>query len=373
MRVLHVTPSFARRDGGPSETLRGLVPELERMGVDVHTLTTDKGVDISDRDFIDAGNVTVVRARRPASWNFAPGMVAPLWNNVREYDVLHIHSVNSFTTTVAMAIARFRKVPYLLEPHGAFDDYHMSEGRTKKRLYNGIIDRYGLSGLSGVLTSSKRERLAAEAVTSAPQFDLPLGVDEALFAIDSHRPSPERLLFLGRIAKKKRLDLILRALADPCLAELELELELVVAGPVGDDLDYDPYALAEELGVANRVKFLGAVNSETRAELLASAGIFVLASEDESFGVAVAEALAAGCAVIASNEVGIASDAASDGALHLTKLDAVDLASHIHLLLSQPCVAEEIGARGREYARGRYRWSASAEAAAQAYGAVGRS
>lgn len=367
MKVLHVTPSFARRDGGPSETLRGLVPELEKLGVDVHTLTTDKGVDDSDRDFAAKSNVTIVRARQPRSWNFAPGIVAPLWKRARDYDVVHIHSVNSFTTTVAMVVARLRRVPYVLEPHGAFDAYHMREGRSKKRFYNSVVDRFGFGGLSGVLTSSRRERTDAAEVLAAVNFELPLGVDERLFELDRRSAPTTSALFLGRIAKKKRLDLVLRGLA---LMDPQHRPRLVVAGPIGDDIDYDPQGLAESLGVSDSVDFVGPVDAARRADLLSSSDFFVLPSEDESFGVAVAEAMAAGCCVVASAEVGIAEEAEQNGALVLTRLDPHHLGEVLTGLVGEPRRAESVGARGRAYARERFLWSNSARHAFDAYSSV---
>lgn len=368
MKVLHVTPSHARKDGGPSETLRGLVPELTVAGLEVHTLTTDKGAVEKDRDFEVANQVTVVRSRRPRSWNFAPGMFVPLWRLAGWADIVHIHSVNSFPTSAAMIISRLRRTPYVLEPHGAFDAYHMAEGAGKKRIYNTVFDRFGFRGVSGVLTSSRREREDARAVISAKEFDLPLGVDAALFSEGRVSGDEAQILFLGRIARKKRLDIVLRALAEPALSSLAIRL--IVAGPIGDDIDYSPTSLAEELGIRDRVSFVGSVDSEKRRQLLASSDVFVLPSEDESFGVAVAEALAAGCAVVASAEVGIASEAAEAEALRLTALDPSDLASQVASLLSDRASSAAMGARGREFARGRYEWPNSARAAIDAYEAV---
>lgn len=296
-------------------------------------------------------------------------MIRPLWKRARDYQVLHIHSVNSFTTTIAMIIGRLRHVPYVLEPHGAFDAYHMSEGRTKKRLYNNVVDRFGFAGLAGVLTSSPRERIDARKVVNAPSFELPLGVDEGLFEIDRQPAGAMSALFLGRIAKKKRLDLVLRGLAaiDP-----ERRPRLVVAGPIGDDIDYDPVGLAESLGVADSVDFIGPVDAGRRAQLLSAADIFVLPSEDESFGVAVAEAMAAGCCVVASEEVGIAPEAAQNGALILTRLDSQQLGEVLTELVREPRRARSVAERGRAYARERFLWSTSAHHAMDAYRSVRR-
>jgi glycosyltransferase involved in cell wall biosynthesis len=369
VRVMHVSPSFARRDGGPSETLRGLIPELRAVGIEIHTLTTDKGIEAQDMDFVEAGGVTLVRSRKPRSWNFAPGILLPLWQNVKKFDAVHIHSVHSFTSTITMIIARARRVPYIVEPHGALDSYHMQDSRRKKIVYNRLVDAWGFAGLGGVLTSSSRERVDSQRALRAPHFDMPLGVDEALFGIDRAAVDRVQMLFLGRVVRKKRLDVALKALSR---IPARSRPTFVIAGPIGDDLDYDPVALVGELGLSNDVRFVGTVNAESRATLLAESALFVLPSEDESFGVAVAEAMAAGCCVIATPQVGIAQDAANAGALVLATVDPNGLAEIIAAYTRDTDKAKIIGERARHLAYASFRWSIAARYATSAYRAIQR-
>lgn len=355
MRVLHVTPSHARRDGGPSETLRGLIPELVARGVEIDLLSTDKGLSADDADIAGICQVTMVRSRRPASWNFAPGVVRELWRRLGELDVVHIHSVNTFPTTVAMVLSRLRRVPYVLEPHGALDHYHLDHGAIKKRFYNQIIDAFGYAGLSAAVYSSRRESCEGARTLRAPAVMMPLGVDETLFTLPRRTGIEPVILYLGRIAHKKRLDLVIRALAEPLLSDSGAHL--VVAGPLGDDLDYEPAQLAASLGVGARVSFLGRVGAQQRRDLLATSDVFVLPSEDESFGVAVAEAMAAGCPVITSSSVGLALEAAAEEAVIVAALEPAAVAASVAAALND---AEGLSARGRAYATARFRWSAAA-------------
>lgn len=368
LRILHIAPSIARRDGGPSEVLRGLIPKLEELGAQVTLLSSDKGASPGDEDLLNRDNVVVSRSVPPRSWNFAPGLVRHIWSSLGTHDVVHVHSVNSFTSTVTMTLARVRQVPYILEPHGAFDAYHMAQSASKKRLYNKLIDRFGFSKLSGVFTSSELEMHDARAIVNARNFELPLGVDDRLFELVRNPGRQFRVLYLGRITQKKRLDLVLLAIQR--LSREGLDVQLDVAGPLGSGLKFDPHSLAHQLGITQLVTFHGAVNAAEREQLLSTASCFVLASEDESFGVAAAEAMAAGCPVVASDRVGIAKPAADNGALVLTKLDAEDLAANLSRLLRDPANTHRIGAAGRAYAAERFRWSQSARAALDAYKAV---
>ena len=124
------------------------------------------------------------------------------------------------------------------------------------------------------------------------------GVDVAAFA----RPAPAfdpptRLLFAGRIEPRKGLDVAVRALAvaDPALT-------LTVAGPL-DDPGYEEAVrrLASELGVAERVTWLGEVSRTRVRELLAEHDVLVFPTiGEEAYALGLLEGLAAGVLVVTS-------------------------------------------------------------------------
>lgn len=365
MKVVHVIPSFARRDGGPSELLRGLLPALVDRGVDVSLVTTDKGAVRDDYDLTVQIPSRVARSLPPRSFTFAPGIIGALNRELPTADLVHVHSVNSFPSTVAMTMARFRKIPYLLEPHGAFDRNAMANGRLKKRLYNSTIDRIGLTGVFRLLVSSEREREHSRDIMTVEAMEMPLGVPEALFDMQRLSADQPQILFLGRLARVKRIDLVLRALADERL--IDEQWRLIVAGPIEADLPYSPVQLAEELGISHRIEWLGRVDGDKRNELLMSSDILVAPSEAESFGMAVAEAMAAGCAVVASNHVGIAPKASRVGALISTSLDPAEVATGISALLASETARRRMGSIAREYARESFTWQTAARVAHETY------
>jgi 1,2-diacylglycerol 3-alpha-glucosyltransferase len=103
------------------------------------------------------------------------------------------------------------------------------------------------------------------------------------------------ILFVSRLAREKNLELLLRAFAktnDPALT-------LAVAGDGPERGEFE--ALAQDLGIAERTRFLGAVTHEMLPDLYASADAFVFPSTTETQGLVQAEALAAGALVIAAD------------------------------------------------------------------------
>ena len=122
------------------------------------------------------------------------------------------------------------------------------------------------------------------------------GVPEELFTLRRH--PGKFLLYFGRLdVFHKGLDTLLEAIA--IIARDRPDIELRVAGR-GKDAERVA-AMAKELGISKNVILLGAVSDEQRNELLAEAAVQLMPSRFEGFGLAAAEAMAAGVPLIAAS------------------------------------------------------------------------
>lgn len=118
--------------------------------------------------------------------------------------------------------------------------------------------------------------------------------------------SPVEMLYVGQLIVRKRVDLLLQAFAR--LERPEARLRLIGQGPEEGALQ----ALAQRLGIAERVQFLpGMPNAQTVAAM-AQADLLVLPSRFDGWGAVVNEALMVGTPVVCSNRCG-ASDLIEDG------------------------------------------------------------
>ncbi len=146
-----------------------------------------------------------------------------------------------------------------------------------------------------VLVANERTRRALPAGVRGRVIELvENGVDLTLWAYAEKKQTPAaRFLFIGRLVDWKRLDVALRALARVPAAELEV----IGDGPMRGAWE----ALATELGLAGRVRFVGWLPQQACAERLRAATALVLPSVLECGGAVVLEAMATGTPAIATD------------------------------------------------------------------------
>lgn len=189
---------------------------------------------------------------------------------------------------------------------------------------------------------------------------VPCGVNIDTFTPDgpiAPRGDQPRIVSVGRLVPRKGFDTLIRALPRVPGAEL-----VVVGGPAQADLADDPEAqqlqrLAAQLGVADRVRLLGAVTRHEMPALLRSADVVACTPWYEPFGIVPLEAMACGVPVVATAVGGIRDSVVDDvtGRLVPPK-DPATLGDAIAALLDDRARRRALGAAGRERARARYTW-----------------
>ncbi|WP_026341247.1 glycosyltransferase [Actinomadura atramentaria] len=200
---------------------------------------------------------------------------------------------------------------------------------------------------------------------------VPCGVDTGRFRPDGPvlaRPSRPHILSIGRLVPRKGVETVVEALARVPGAEL-----VVAGGPAAGGLDRDPEArrlaaLAERVGVADRVVFLGAVPHEQVPALMRAADVIVSAPWYEPFGIVPLEAMACGTPVVAS-AVGGHLDTVLDGTTGMLAppRDPAALAARLRAVLADPARRAALGRAGAEHARERFCWSRVAARTEAAY------
>lgn len=205
-----------------------------------------------------------------------------------------------------------------------------------------------------------RERLAA--LGEAPDCAFHPRPPDAQQAAQRHFGLAARpyVLFVGGVSPHKDLPTAFRALA--ALRERGIDLDFGIAGDVAGDRFYtrpdELRMLAAELGITDRVKWLGFVPDDDLAALLTGALALVFPSLAEGFGLPVVEAAACGCPVAAS-DASNAAELIGAGALVFRAGDAAVLAAQLAALHAHPERRCDISARAKAAAAA-YSWDAAA-------------
>jgi glycosyltransferase involved in cell wall biosynthesis len=366
LRILHVVPTYypAVRYGGPIRSVHGLAAALSRRGHDVHVYTTNvdgpDNLDVpTDRPvLLDGVSVHYFRVPALRRLYWAPALAARMRSVVHEFDVVHLHSVFLWPTWIAARIAAAAGLPYVMTPHGMLGrEVIRRKSRWIKRAWIRLIERRSLARAAAVHVTAEVEavELRALALPFRELVLIPIGLELPL----QHSPLtagpfaslPARYaLFLSRINWKKGLDRLLQAWVHVH------ELPLVIAG--NDEEGYQPKleALARKLGISDRVLFVGPVSNEHKWALFERADVFLLPSYSENFGIVVAEAMAMGCPVIVTPDVGAGELVREADAGVITSNEPAQLADAVRRLLANREARRRLGQNGLVFARERLSW-----------------
>jgi 1,2-diacylglycerol 3-alpha-glucosyltransferase len=153
------------------------------------------------------------------------------------------------------------------------------------------------------------------------------------------------ILFAGRLAREKRIDVLLRAL--PALRQAVPEAELVLAGHGSARSALE--GLARELGVAAHVRFTGTLRHDALAELCRAADVFALASTSESQSMVLLQAMSAGLASVGARHGPLVEYIPPDVGLLAEPGDPSAFATALGGLLGKPELRAAMGARATRH------------------------
>lgn len=378
MRVLHVSPYFAPalQYGGPPASVLGLCKGLQRAGIDVEVVTTTANgrtplaPSAADGGEYDGVPVRYVAAAFPRRF-FGARLRRPLTAALARADVCHIHGVWNVPEWWASRLARAGGVPYVVSPRGMLQPQAMQRGRWRKSIAYSLLERRNLEGAALLHATSEQEADAIRDLRlGVPVAVVPNGVDlgAAQRAARGYRarlgipPGAFVVLFLGRMHRIKRLDLLAAAFAE--VRATRPSAHLVLAGP--DEHGLVPDLLRLLSAHAGAVHALDVVSGTDKWALLKDADVMVQCSDSESFGLAVVESLAAGVPVIATRTTPWREIEARDCGFWVEQT-APAIAAAIRTLVDDPARRARMGERAAAFAREQFGWDAIAPAMARLY------
>jgi glycogen(starch) synthase len=316
MRIAQVTLRFDA-PGGVETNVREVAKGLHATGDDVTVYASDLYDESHwERRSQWAPVVDGVPVRRfPVTKRVVPFVTMPMMGGLVDalatapLDVIHAHSHRYGHVLGAAAVARHRKIPFVVSTHYHPADRH--ETAWHRGLLRGQDLLFGASAYRTadalVVETALEARRVSEFAPASLVRVIPPGVDlPAWSKPEADRPPPglpaTYVAYAGRVASNKGLPFLFRAVAR---IPPSTRPAVVLVGP-----DWGERAalegLANELGIASSVTWVGhlADRAVYRA-VVRRARLVVLPSEWEAYGLVLLEAMAAGVPVVATSVGGV--------------------------------------------------------------------
>lgn len=377
MRVLFVTSYYwpATEWGGPARSVPMLIESLKHAGVDVSVITTTaRGLPTLPR--IEPGARTVrgvdvlyARSYGPSRLRLSPALLYSALRRARSFDLVHVQALWPLATLIGASTARLAGIPYAISLRGSLDPWALEQKAAKKHLYMRLAgDR--LVRNAGVLhyTSELERSGVPERYRELRSVVIPNPVElDAFLAVPPPLANTRlQIAIVGRIHKKKGFDLLLPALAE--LYREAVDFGLTIIGPDEGGYTNEVRSLADRLGLLPLIRFAGHLpDRRALAAELASSDVVVMPSYQENFGMAAAEAMAAGRPLVVSTAVSLAADVRTADAGLVVPLAVQPIVQALKTFAADPGLRRVMGERGRVWASRHYDPDAVARAMRQAY------
>jgi glycosyltransferase involved in cell wall biosynthesis len=294
-------------------------------------------------------------------------IIAPqLWREVRRggFDALVVHGHTPAAMLVGAAAGKMAGIPVFMrcETH-----LGLQRSKLKSLVRRAIIGNlYRCFDCALAIGSANADFYRAVGISDRRIFRMPYAVDNSRFMTASRLSSADRkqlragfgveddrpiVLYAAKFQRRKHPDDLLRAAAVLSSEGMSPHVLMVGSG----ELETELHALVRHLGLSN-VHFAGFVNQAAMPRVYAACDVFVLPSENESWGLAVNEAMCTGLPIVASSEIGCVTDLVHDG-INGRRFPVGNLAAltdALRPLLAEPELRRRMGEASREIIS---RWS----------------
>jgi glycosyltransferase involved in cell wall biosynthesis len=327
MKILQVIPFFVPSwgFGGPVRVCYDISKRLVKSGYKVTVLTTDAYDQTKriERVQEEMDGISVFRFRNISNYLakayniYLPrGFAEYFSKNVENYDVVHLHAFFTYQNIVSSKICLKKNIPYILHLHESPIPKAILGKVLIKKIFNFLFGHKILNGATKIfaLTTAEREDL----ITSFPNLEdkievIPNGIEitsrrnkankEELRKKYGFKADDKIFLSLSRLAKIKRIDLIVQAFSKIC--ERDNQAKLLIVGPDEGNTQIGLEKLCQDLGIEKNVKFTGPVEGDKKEDMYNLSDVYILMSEYESFSITCLEALEHDLPVFLSENVGL--------------------------------------------------------------------
>jgi len=365
-RILIITSEFPPGPGGIGTHAFQLASSLFRAGWLVQV--------VSPQDYAEEEEVLAFNTQQPFKVETLPSHQFKLLQNIKRASVIN-RNIRDFKPDLVVAsggraiwlsafLLALRKIPWVLVGHGTEFGQKSGLGAWLTRFAGNQAD------LVICVSQYTQKALKDLGIVGPPSFVVHNGADHTCYSplpkLDAAAFRKRQgvgdkfvLLTVGSVSKRKGQEVVIRALSE--IKDEHPNIEYWMVGLPGQQAELE--IIADDLGVAENIRFLGCVSNESLLELYNACDLFVMTSrqlEDgdfEGYGIAVIEAALCGKPAVVSDNSGLA-EAVQDGitGLLVPQNDPQKTAAAVLSLMEDLEMLKKLGAQAYENARGNQTW-----------------
>lgn len=362
---IHITNSVDPQFGGEGIAAKGLSVATSEFGIKV--ILISRSIVNFDNYQTNPNNMFSIIYLKKHFFLFQT--IIDLFNiihifNIYKPKVVHIHGMWTVLLTIAAFICIFKKIKYIISPHGCMEPWALNHKKIKKQLAMKLYQRFILKKSSCLVVNSELEQINTKSLNfkvpiaiiknAIPKMPLPFKKTDKKF---------KNLLFFSRIHHKKGVDKLLNAWTK-CNTRY---WTLKIVGP--GELDYVQklQRVIKKLKIKNVELRNGFVSDEIKKSLFKNADGFILPTRSENFGIVIIEALSFRLPVITTKEAPW-EEISKFKCGWWVKFDTNEIASAVQQLIDAPKEdLENMGLRGYKLVKENYTWLSKGKQAHQLY------
>ena len=303
MNIVHVLEDYSFLSGGLRTVVKDLHSRLILEGINSNIITTRK----EKHDNV----IKVHGGNKP--WRFSNNLINKLdelhaKNNI---DVIHIHGVWMYPQYATAKYAFKNKIPFLISCHGMYEPWLWLNGSFKKKIYfkHVVKNVFSKAKYLHAITLPEADELK-KLFPSTNVIEIPNLIDLKYQVKNTPNLKEKYVLYLGRIDKKKGIDILINAFSN--LGNKKFRLKIAGAP---NDYQKELKNLVKSLDLDNQVDFLGLVTGKEKEILFKNAFVFVAPSHSEVVGMVNLESAIYKTPVITTFQTGLKKEWSNNGGL----------------------------------------------------------
>jgi len=287
MKVLHISHHFYPCIGGTEKYIMDLCLELKKKGIESEVVCLNTCHN-SKKKLEEKEKIKGIKVNRIPFWDLKLYKIAPkALDFVEDFDLIHVHGIGFFCDFL-LAKKNQHKKPVVISTHGGI--FHTNKKSRIKKFYHDLWLKHQLKKADKIIANSENDFNQFKKISEKVVL-IQNAVDATKFSYKGKKDF-NKMVFVGRISKNKRIDLLIDRFEEITKEFPDKKLEII-----GEDFDGIAKELekkVKEKKLERKIFFTGKLSEKKLIEKTKKAGFHLSASEYEGFGIAVIESMASG-------------------------------------------------------------------------------